>query len=75
MVKAIRPNVNIDDIDRIISSNKTIIISKISETGNEICPAIIGFLKPNKNLMNGYSIFHNLDINNTCNSGIINTLT
>ena len=58
MVKAIRPNVNIDGIDRIISSNKVIVISKISETGNVIGPTIIGFLEPDKNLMKGYFFIH-----------------
>ena len=74
MVKAIRPNVNIDGINRIINSNKAIIISKICETGNIIGPTIIGFLEPDKDLMNGYFIFHILIINNIYNSSIINNL-
>ena len=74
MVKAIRPNVNIDGINRLISSDKAIIISKICETGNKIGPTIIGFLKPDKNLMKSYFIIHLFIIKVIHNSSIINNL-
>ncbi len=74
MVKAIRPNVNIDGINRLISSDKAIIISKICETGNKIGPTIIGFLKPDKNLEKIYISVHFFIMFNNTNSSIINNL-
>ena len=75
MVKAIRPNVNIDGINRIISSDKAIIISKICETGNKNGPTIIGFLKPDKNLEKIYISVHCFKMINNINSNIINDLS
>ena len=75
MVKTIRPNVNSDGVNRIISSNKAIIISKISKTGNVVGPTIIGFLEPDKNLMNSYFIVHLIIIKIIHNSSIISNLT
>ena len=75
MVKAIRPNININGIDRIIGSNKAIIISKIRKTGDKVGPTIIGFLEPDKNLEMIYISVHCFKMINNINSNIINDLS